>query len=428
MEQNEDSTDKTAQPKKKVKIEELDRGLYSIAAGLIWQDRAILLPLYLLTIAPMLYASLSNLIDPMSWFYVKAAERLLQLAALYFIGWRALRSLSSTARGVNILSLCVMLIAGLLLWLAFFLPGNLVAAIGQSDASVLSLLLMLPIFIFTYLYYFYFFPLIMHINRPAAVLHLARSFTRIDKLLPVKVCVAPAGIMYLIQALCYVPFPDGRDFILALTSEIFGGVFWILSAYLSIACGIVFISDKVWHEAQLVPYRQSRLTTLAIQSISWLPNVLRPISGLQMLAISLLLWTANYARMAEMAPAPSISIKEISLKDERVELKLNLSDSKYRFRGFQPLLFRLAGEQNKTVAAPPQSARIEGSEQDVRIFFPREKDETSLSLVFQADRKAEDLRQLEDLYLWYGGAKISLLDMKHASLAQTTTETKEENK
>ncbi len=112
-----------------------------------------------------------------------------------------------------------------------------------------------------------------------------------------------------------------------------------------------------------------------------------------------------------MLPSPHITLEKLWIKDREVHLSLSLNDEKYKFRGFHPAQFRLAGAEKRILADRAQ-AFIPPSKEDVSIFFPQGMTDTKLELVFTSDRDEKDLIQLEDLYLWYGGARLILLDPK----------------
>ncbi|RIK99745.1 MAG: hypothetical protein DCC75_14285 [Proteobacteria bacterium] len=172
--------------------------------------------------------------------------------------------------------------------------------------------------------------------------------------------------------------------------------------------------EAVWHQSGLDPYRKSRLTTLAIQGQGWFSKVLKPSSGFQLMLLSILLWGANYGRLINTPPSPKINVEKVALSGEEIKLTLSLKDERYHYRGFLPLQFRLAGPQGTVISRFPESVKIPDTDRDLRFGLPKSAEETRLEVKFISSKDAADTKQLQDLYLWYAGTKVALLDMNKA--------------
>jgi|GEM_PF-5055062 len=395
-----------------------DDTILSVAAGLLWNDKGWGLMLYLFTVFPTLLEFLFPPSELRIVFMARALDRLCKLSVLFIIGTRALRTLAPKRAAANLSALTLFLLTGFIAWGAVISPIYLTNLAWQKPHLWPLTLLTVPILAVGYLYFFYFFAFLLGIQAPARVLNLARTFTRHDMFSPVKVIAAPAGLMYLLLALVNAPFPDEREFFLALAARFLSGLFWWLSSYLAIATCIIYLPNYIWRDLGFGPYRQSRLSTIGIRAPRWLVQALAPKNGLLLLTISALLTVGNYTRLAQMPPSPTIELKSLRVEGSTVVISLHLVDEKYSFRGFQPYWFRLAGATKRTLASAPQSVKMAGYSGKTSLSLPVKQKSLDLELSFLTDRKAADLVQLEDLHLWYAGVRLMLLEMKKAEVAE----------
>ena len=339
-------------------------------------------------------------------------QRVLELAALYFWGFRCLRSLAPGAWRWSFRSLALMLVVGTLLWGALTLPFFLVRVLQSVESRSFALTCLIVATVCAYLYYFYFFPLILNGAHPLRALAHAREYLRGDPYLPLRIEVPTFSLMLLVTGLILIPYPDGREILSSLLAACAQPLAWLLSSFLGIAYGLRALSAEAWRSLQLDPYRSERLDSLAKRGSGRLAALLELRAGALLLMISLPLWGANLLRVIRMPPSAAIELRELRVDQEKVRLMLNVRDERYALRGFDPMLFTLAGEHGTLVSPPPQEVRVRDHNRDIdgRRAFPRDAYAHTIELVFVPLQPAEQLKKLTDIHLWYRGARIMRLD------------------
>ena len=118
-------------------------------------------------------------------------------------------------------------------------------------------------------------------------------------------------------------------------------------------------------------------------------------------------------RMTELPPAPELSVIGLEIKGKELTVQLHAKDEQYRFRGFRPIFFALAGEKRSVVSKSPTEVTMREADGDVKLQVPA-RDEAHLELRFSTPRAGEELKLLEDLYLWYKNVRVFKLDMSAA--------------
>ena len=265
--------------------------------------------------------------------------------------------------------------------------------------------LTVPGLIVGYRYYFYFLPLLLGVAPASNLLSETRSYTLADRAGPLRVMVAPFAITTLLVSLAQLPSPDGRSLLVSFISSALVGVFWILSSYLALAYALLFLSSPAWRDSALDPYRKERLETISVNAQTRLTNALRPKAGLRTLALALLLVMANFVRQISVPPSVKVELVSIEANQQTVIMVVNLHDPDFKFRGFNPRAFMLAGEGGRPVSTTmAKVSEVGGKSDDVNDLSGRS--DVKLKLQFEIDRSAEDLRQLQDLWLWYQFSKI----------------------
>ena len=394
---------------------------FTLASGLLWSDRYLLIPWYLVIISPDMLTSLFDISHPSELRLLSAAFELL---FLWWVGRRHLLRLFRSPMKLSPLCLILFIFVGSAFSVIPSLPLIGLSTNLSPQIQLIFLGSTVGMAFLAYLYFFWFFPFQAGISSLGLSLRMARSFTSQDWKAPFKVMLAPAGIMLLIQGLLSIPAPDGRVIELAVISDWVGGIYWCLSSYLGLAFALTMLSDREWHELNLDSYRQSRFTTLAVTSRPWLEKSLRPSFGFQVFALCILVWVANSVRLASMPPAPSITIGQIELEESIVRIQLNVSDPIYSFHGFRPAFFRLAGAQRTVISPYPEKVWLKGEDPNVQrlLSLPHDRDDFSLMLEFKTSVAASELHQARDLYLWYGGIRLQLLPMEQVPFTDPFTE------
>ncbi len=394
---------------------------FALAGGLLWNDRLLLFPWYLLLVSPEVFGSIFDLGHPTALHLASGA---FDLIFLWWMGKRHITRLSAGRRSYSPLSLILFFVIGSATSAVPSIP-LIALSLGQSAAmQMVFLTAAMGTIFFAYFYFFWFFPFQAGVVSLRRALSIARHFITNDWKSPFKVMLAPAGIMLLGQGLLNMPAPDGRVIELAVLSDSLGGLYWVLSSYTGFAVALTMLSEREWHDLHLDSYRQSRMTTLAVASRPWLEKALTPSFGLQVFALCVLVWAANSIRLANLPPAPAIAVDGVELKESQLTLRLRLHDSKYRYYGFRPAFFRLAGSQRTVVSPFPEKAWIAGEdpEQQRLLGLPHDKDDVSLILEFRTSITASELSEAKDLYLWYGGIRLNVIPMEQTHLDRTSSQ------
>jgi hypothetical protein len=390
--------------------------IFPTAAAMLWSDRLLILMLYPLLIITGLLGV--DILSPSSANFeiIMICDRVLQLLFGCLVTARWIRRLSQTPRKISGASIARFYLFGLTVWALFTLPlavvftGELPALTFASSALV-SFGLWLGL-----VFFFYPVPILLGRAPLSEALNIARQINVGERLLPIKLMIAPAGFLSLALALVMSISPDGRYATVLYLSQAVTGIFWVLLTYLSLAAAILRLDEKVWREEQLDPYRAARLSTLEFQGSTWLGSQLRPGRGMAWLAISVLVWVGNLVRLFSTPPAATINVERIAIQGSEVRITLQLKDEQYGFRGMQPLYFALAGEQRAVIAPNPQRGSIAGTEGNFLFILPSDRKEVEMELTFAANRVGDELRALQDLHLWYRSVKLMRLDMQNAEL------------
>jgi hypothetical protein len=394
--------------------------VYQVAAGLLRQDRGRLWALYLILLIPLLVGHIfpqAQLHQPQLF---KISKMLCMLSVLFVTGSRWINRLRPVPAGWRWKSYALLLLCGLALWLPpAFLMSALFSEPAASPGMDLICLLLLALSVgLLFRYYFYFLPLLLEERSLRAVAATARAFTAADPWLTMRVLAAPFAVEWLAASILQTPSPDGRILIVAQLVAACDGLFWLLSIYLGLACGLVLLDDRSWRAGRLDPYRAPRLATLAAQGSAWLAQALRPKNGVKMMLVAALIGLGNLAAMMATAPAPSFQVDAMKIDGQNLILDLSLRDERYLFRGFNPQFLRLAGEApSESVAPVPSQIFVDDEPLSPAVFqIPERAPSVRLRLEFRTNRSTQGLKDLEDLHLWYLGSRVMRLEMKSAEI------------
>lgn len=394
---------------------------YKLAAAFFKLDGGFLAISYPLLIAPSIVEIFTNQFDPALAVSLSLAERILQLLFLFFVSFKWARMLKMKSFPFKASSLAKVFTIGMFLWALLVLPPAIFIGVSQSKAHALSfallVLLVVPGLIIGYRYFMYSFPISFTNASLIEASVTARTYVMVDRLLPLRCLAAPTGITLTLTALSSALYPDGRSLSLSLIGACFSGLLWVLSCYLGLGFGIALLGEKSWRELEFDPYREARTSTLTLQAPHFLGKMLSFKSGIRFLLVSLLIWFGNISRLELMKPAPEITLISTSVKDDIATIVLQIKDEDYKFRGFQPIHFSLAGErflespgqlagvisQSPSEATLGTHMKIEG---DPRFQLPYSDKPLELTLEFQCTRSGDALTALQDLWLWYRHVKI----------------------
>ena len=392
-----------------------DDGLAALAGGLFvrhWRETLLLYPLLLLPAALAKF----GLAAPGAAY---AAENFLDFSFLYWIALSAANDFASAPVPARLRSFAAVVAACFVIWLPFEMA--LLLGMPNEISSAVPLFIGVALLVLladlTFRYYFVFVPLVMG----AAVLdalRIARTYNLQRRFLLLRVLFPPLVVMLFFAALVRLPDPDGRLAASEWTLLVVGKIFWVLCAFLSTAAGMRFLGDAEWRAFKLDPYRDARAETLAVRAPRWLTSLFSERQAFRLFIVCLVLQALNLVRIGQTPPSAAIAVKEIEIQGNSVRLSLSLSDERHLLRGFNPFFLRLAGaDPHNVVAAGPAAVSLGG-----RRLTPYDNSllggmsSAELLIEFSTQRDAAGLKDLRDLYLWYLGNRLLLLDMSSAVL------------
>lgn len=382
-----------------------------LASALISRDRAFLLAFYPLLVAPACLASLHPALDTGEILILSGVERLLYASFFFILLHRWFAILSAQPRHVSVWAFGIVLAVNGAVWAVMMLPtaAELYGLPEQVDYG--GGILLIPLAIIGVRYFFYFMPVMLGYRNPRAILRAADEYTRHHRFLPVKLMIPPLALSAMYSGIVTGFSPDLRHTWVTLLLDVGDGVFWVLSCYLSLGVGLAILAKNRLPITDLDPYLDARLDTMKLKAPGWITGLLNPAHSMRLIIVSALIWVGNMVRLWELTPAPEIRLSSVTLHgNNTVAVELHLRDSKYRFRGFRPIMFRIAGESGEPITGSPTSATTAEGRSDILYYYPRTSDESTLTLNFLLVNRAEDFTKLQDLHLWYAHARIAHID------------------
>lgn len=179
-----------------------------------------------------------------------------------------------------------------------------------------------------------------------------------------------------------------------LTTGISEAAYWTIISYL---CFADIISINAKNVASKLPH-QSTLWIFGSKGLGTIILTILVLSGL------------NIYQLITSPPTFQVSVAESTYipSTKEIKVKLKISSDPDSLTKFQPLLFKIAGENGYQLSSLPTS------------FDPKESLESLLNgaksenftLTFIAISRTDDLDQLNDTFLWYGTFKIAKIKIK----------------
>lgn len=305
------------------------------------------------------------------------------------------------------------------LWLPLMLPSIFAGYTNSEEWRLLAGAIYIAGLLIYFQFYFYFVPLLMGARNPNEVFQGATAIFRQYKLLPVLAAGVPRILLIIPVAVATALSPDQRY--LSVTGIILAleVLCWIVQVYLSIGYGLVFCPDNLWRHYEMDRYRQARFSTVTVLAPEPAFHLLRGKNLFKVFLLGLLINTANYMQLLQLAPAPEINPVGLSINDSELTVNLSVSDPEFRYRGFQPRWLIIAGTNRSMdiLAEPFPEVTVDGNPFERNNLTYLKGKAVELSLTFKTSRKGEDLAKLEDLYLWYNGFRLFHLDMSKAQVS-----------
>jgi len=398
---------------------------YHIAAGFLWEDRSILLPLLLILTVP---GAMALLYEPLSTQYpilIGITKRIVDLSVLLFVCHRWIDRLQVEGHSLNTDTIFRFLSAGLGMWLLFEVPLLGIQAQFSPTLTLLAIFLFIPATIVALRYFFYFFPIVLQIDKVTEILAVTRSYTMQNRFLAVKALLAPLAIMMFLVALTLAISPDERESYVTWLKVASTESFWLLSTYLAVAFGFTNLKAAEWSTYGFKPEREELLKGLESYGPQWIGKILKPKNGVKIILLSLLIGVGNQVRLFNTPPSVTFNVQSIEIEGSTIRLTIDLTDEEFHFSGFTPFGLTLAGEKGQSIVQPlrsPQKVFVDGVPVSwTDLVVSKDTINLTLTVEFTTNRTSDSLKKLEDLHLWYWNARIVWLDMGRATVYTPTS-------
>jgi hypothetical protein len=376
----------------------------TIAAGFLAAHWKSLLLLYCLAVLPALLFSLLELKASAMNLGLMALQQLIYLLVLSKIASLALKEIFGVTQKFGYQALARICFLGMGLWLSYTLAILAVASPTSTEVKTIALFLIGPALYLNLRYYFFYVPPLL--RQPAALsfdLSQAAELSKNRLKIILLSLVGPGGLHALASAIISGLSPDQRHLSVVLALDATSGLFFLLNAAISISLAIHFLPQTNLGTGLAT----AATARLSLQAPNWLAAAFQPNKGFVMLMLACLVWAGNLMRLAELPPAPTLVVHHAETKDSKLLLKLDATDTTYKFRGFHPVFFHLASNLRTPLADRPLRVTKQGEPDDILFELPRGTGPITLQLEFETNRTQQDLAALEDLFLWYRGAKIA---------------------
>lgn len=379
----------------------------NLAAGFITVHWKSLLTLYTLAVLPALLFSLLEIKHSAMNLALMAIQQLIYLLVLSKIAAIALKELFGQTPALTSQTLARICFIGMGLWLSYTLAILAVASPTDTGIKTIALFLVGPALYLNLRYYFFYVPPLL--RGPEALsfdLSQAAKLSKDRIKIILLSLVGPGGLHALVSAIISGLSPDQRHLAVVLALDASSGLFFLMNAAISVCLAIKFLSETNDQSSPEIGLG-TQATRLALQAPPWLTAVFQPNKGFVMIMLACLVWAGNLMRLAELPPAPTLVVHHAETTDRKLILKLDATDTNYQFRGFHPVFFHLASDLRTPLAERPLRVTRQGQENDLLFELPRETGPLTLLLEFATNRTQQELAALEDLFLWYRGAKIA---------------------
>lgn len=375
----------------------------ALAWGMLKSDRFVLLPLLALLCVAVFFDSAFEPTDLVPTWSVIILERFSQLTVFSIVVYRWRKRLELTG-GPHIhflRSFWQTLLVGFVLWSGLLLP---LLALSYSDDQILMLVatFVATIALVLTLRLFFYYVVIGFLGGTLRqVVPSSRALTLKEFSGPIRSLVGPLAITALLVSLASMPYPDGRSLFWTTLASASESVFWLLSTYTGLAFALLLIDDSSWRSAGLDPYRLQRLQTLELQGRTKAARLLSVPVGIKILLLALLVFLGNVTRQITQPPAATVTLDKLQIDDRVVRVSLKIADPEFKYRGFRPIAFNLAGETGLPVATGLSKASLSPTDDKKLSSLDPVSTPLTLYLEFPVNRSRDDLILLEDLWIWY---------------------------
>lgn len=394
---------------------------YRYAAGLLWRDRHLLFLFAGLLATPGL---IRVLIGPHDQFLSAFASLLtegIRLGLLLYLTMRILNKKWSTSDHPSWEHYRQVLTYGGLIWCISMFPYvvHLSSILAQAIISLVCFLSGLFLL-------FFFVPIARGRTRFLEILHETFDFATFDPLMPIRVLLMPYAAMLFLTSVFSEPFPGTYTHFM---SELFHGLGGLLSSYLAVAFGLMFL--KFQHNIPEID--QEDVQSVQNQAPKWMAETLHMNNGLICAVLALIVWTNNVHTLYSLPKSTMMQITSVAQHRDTLTVSLEVHDRDFRYSRFHPMLFSLASEKQTSLARFPARMRVNGEllEPDQAVNSMIASNELTkpihISLDFDVRARAEDIKYLDDIYLWYASdAKIARVSLKQENSIEMPGRIKEQ--
>lgn len=388
---------------------------FAVAAGLLKNDSHLIVPLLLLLSLSGVAQALELSPKFREAIGLQLIERFIQLAVLVFVvlRWRTKLGREGQASVSAFAVTSRMMLVGFLVWGALMSPTFLLL-FSTNPAITLPICILFTVGIFWW-FRFYFYFLVYGILGSSLLTGVSQTLA-IGRRAPtaaVRSLVAPVALTSLLVWLVALPSPDGRSVGWAAAGAAVQGVFWLLSIYTGLGLGLLLLDEQEWRGAKLDAYRKERLETLEAQGRASFVNFLSPASGVKIFVLAVCVMAFNLVQALHTPPAASIKVVSLQAEDQVLRVALELKDTDYHFRGFNPLGFSVASQTGYSISTElvriSRTPNGKKGEREFEVSEDEQKGPVMLYLEFATNKTDDVLRSLDNMWLWYNQVTIAPL-------------------
>lgn len=401
-----DSEQETSEARNHNDVSKISQG-FELAAGMLISDYKIAaLLLVLFGFPQIIFETMGGAATFANLTILWSLNILISAAVLYFVAIRWLKRLSFNQVRPTLASFILLLVLEVVQVSLYGIPTLILGSPAPEVVKFFFSLFLVPGIVLVFRYFFYFIPVTLGVTSIPEIMSMARSIALKEPWIVIKIILGPFAIMTLLSSLSLALSPDGRLLSVSLLSIVLSQTYSILSTYCALAFGLLLMEDQVWRRFELDPYRKARFTTIALSGHRYLSSALLPKNATKILVVGFLVFMGNQFKAPTLKPGPEISIVASKVQDKNLVVTLRIKDQKYNFRGFNPLLFGLAGNKRQSypdnsLSSRPSKIWLNDNEITSSANSITGPGPFKLELEFETTRPEVELKSLQDLHLWY---------------------------
>ena len=107
-------------------------------------------------------------------------------------------------------------------------------------------------------------------------------------------------------------------------------------------------------------------------------------------------------RQLHLPPAAQVTVKQVQIRDYKVQIELEVEDKEFHYRGFTPAAFSVASKTGFRQVEGLESVSQAPDKKEIIAFISTPNGEpTQLYLTFSTSKTESSLRGLDNMWLWY---------------------------